>query len=118
MKTFQVLQFHIHAPSEHTFDGGKHYDVEVHVVHINPVETKLAVLGIYFDVEAGGNQTNDFITSLQASKAVYNSSQISPKIPLMDLINKLDKTKIYHYSGSLTTPPCSEIVTWIVIHDP
>ena len=38
--------------------------------------------------------------------------------PLMKLVNNLDKSQIYHYEGSLTTPPCSEIVSWIVIDDP
>ena len=39
-------------------------------------------------------------------------------LPTMNLINKLNKKNLYYYKGSLTTPPCSEIVNWIVVHDP
>lgn len=63
LETFQILQFHIHSPSEHTFDG-KSYDVEVHFVHKSYNENKLAVLAVFFDREDGGDQTNEFIASL------------------------------------------------------
>lgn len=61
---FAPIQFHIHAPSEHTFNG-KHYDLELHIVHTDYVSSRLAVLAIYFDVAAGGNLDNPFITALK-----------------------------------------------------
>ena len=51
---------HFHAPSEHTFNG-KHYDLELHIVNSNPGVTDLSVIGIMFDVKAGGGSTNWFI---------------------------------------------------------
>lgn len=55
---------HIHAPSEHTFNG-KAYDLELHLVHRNFMDNSLAVIGVFFDVEEGGNHHNEFIESLQ-----------------------------------------------------
>ncbi|CDW72963.1 UNKNOWN [Stylonychia lemnae] len=113
LETYQILQFHVHAPSEHTFDG-KFYDLEIHFVHKHFTEGGLAVISVQFDVEDGGNQDNDFITALRLNQ----KNLTGLNIPAMKLFEQLDKSKLYHYQGSLTTPPCSEIVTWIVVHDP
>ena len=68
---------HIHAPSEHTFDG-KHYDLELHLVHRKFGTNILGVLALFFDVKAGGNEENDFIASLKLE--VHN-----PVVPLVPL---------------------------------
>jgi carbonic anhydrase len=60
---FHPLQFHFHAPSEHTFDG-KHYDLELHIYHIDITKKHKSVLAVYFDVEMGGDKVNPFITSV------------------------------------------------------
>ena len=54
---YNVLQFHFHSPSEHTFDGD-HYDLEMHIVHQNAEKTEYAVVAIYFDVDEGGDEEN------------------------------------------------------------
>lgn len=51
---FDTLQFHFHSPSEHTIDG-EHRDLELHIVHRKHEGTDLAVIGIFFDREKGGN---------------------------------------------------------------
>lgn len=70
MKTYTPLQFHFHAPSEHTVEG-KYYDLEVHFVHKNQgatdtgiAESYGAVIGVFFDVQAGGAEENAFIASV------------------------------------------------------
>lgn len=104
---------HFHAPSEHTFNG-KNYDLELHMVHKEYNTDNLSVLAIYFDVAAGGDMDNPFIASLKFDQ----KNPVASSVPLTDLINKLKKDKMYNYKGSLTTPPCSEVVNWIVVNDP
>lgn len=59
--TFVPLQFHFHAPSEHTVDG-KSYDLEVHFVHKYKDTGDLgAVIGVFFDTSVGGDTDNFFI---------------------------------------------------------
>ena len=45
-----------------------HYDLELHIVHSNYEQTELAVIGIFFDVDEGGDEENDFIKSLSLNK--------------------------------------------------
>lgn len=54
---FVPLQFHIHAPSEHTFDGALR-DLELHFVHLYEGGALGAVIGVSFDRVAGGNEDN------------------------------------------------------------
>jgi len=54
-----MAQLHFHAPSEHTIDG-KYFDLEMHIVH-RYSDTQFLVLGIFFDMEEGGSETNEFI---------------------------------------------------------
>lgn len=112
-KKYELLQFHFHSPSEHKLNGNS-YDMEVHLVH-KCEDGKLAVIGILMKEGKG----NDFIKTLwnnlpknQGKEHVVadlkiNASQLLP-------IN----TSYYTYSGSLTTPPCSEIVNWYVLKAP
>ena len=60
VKAHKLLQFHMHAPSENTFDG-KHYDLEFHFVHQDYEDGSLAVISVSFDVNHGGSSRNEFI---------------------------------------------------------
>lgn len=66
VSNYTTASFHIHAPSEHSFNG-LHYDLEMHVVHTDDTSggKKLGVTAIFFDTKKGGNSKNDFIDSLQ-----------------------------------------------------
>lgn len=120
---FMPLQFHFHAPSEHSVDG-KLYDAEVHFVHTikgsNAVgstaqpEIPGAVVGIFFDVKAGGNHPNAFLDSLFA--AVASSTSLKPTtIDMRKFLASVDMTEYWSYDGSFTTPPCTEGLKWTVI---
>ena len=90
------------------------------MVHRSYSENSLAVVGVFFDSVKGGNKANPFIDSLQLDTLLPNKTTqvVSKNIPLMPLIKSLNTEKLYTYKGSLTTPPCSEIVTWLVVNNP
>ncbi len=109
---FRLVQVHFHSPSEHTI-GGKQFPFEAHFVHRDN-ENKLAVLGILFK---NGNSNNELEQILREAKGdnydgkigrmTFNPNGLLPK-----------SLKVYRYMGSLTTPPCSEGVSWHVAVEP
>ncbi|MEK7253172.1 MAG: carbonic anhydrase family protein [Bacteroidota bacterium] len=113
---YNLLQFHFHAGSEHTVKGVQ-YPAEIHFVHQNTTTGKLSVIGVF--VEEGDE--NDFLADVlehfphhegeYTSTDHYNATSLLP-----DSWNKWGK-HFWYYDGSLTTPPCSEIVNWFVMED-
>lgn len=105
---FGPLQFHFHAPSEHTVDGTQ-YDLEVHFVHLYRADNGLGgVIGVFFDRSAG-NEDNEFL------EALWDTSGDTLKVPSASFLEGIDMSKYWNYEGSLTTPPCTEGVKWTVI---
>ena len=99
------IQFHVHAPAEHTFDGVRH-DLELHIVHSDTGSSgRYTVLAIFFDTVAGGNTENEFIESLKA-----NENNPTVNLDMEKLVRQLDLSTVYTYDGSLTTPTCDELV--------
>lgn len=113
---YTPLQFHFHAPSEHTVNG-RLYDLELHIVHQKKnTNVELgAVIGVFFDVEAGGSTPNAFIDQLHADKASAKGYVTPGSVDLASFLGSLDFTKYWQYRGSLTTPPCSEGIKWVVL---
>ena len=113
-KTYAAVQFHFHAPSEHTVDG-EHFPMEMHVVH-QAEDGALAVVGVL--VEEGAQ--NPSIAPLWAQLAEVPGTQATMRIPaeFAEHLFSGDPTGVYHYGGSLTTPPCSEGVSWYVRRTP
>lgn len=110
---YRLLQFHFHTPSEHTVDG-KSFAMEVHLVHKDLATGNLAVIGVLFNEGAENPLLQEFINNLPAVKdSTFNSTM---KFIASDLLPT--SMSYYTYAGSLTTPPCSEIVTWIVMKNP
>jgi len=110
-KEYKLLQFHYHAKSEHTIDG-KHFPIEVHFVH-KYSDVDFAVLSIFFNEGKGNKLFADYLTQFPINKGEYVSEKT---IDLKELFPS--DLSYYYYKGSLTTPPCSEVVNWYVLKFP
>lgn len=111
--TYDLKQYHFHAPSEHTVNG-KHYPMEMHMVHAS-ADNKLAVVGVFIEEGAENAAFAPVWAKLPTSKSV-ESHYADVKVDINQLLPGA-KTS-YRYDGSLTTPPCSESVKWIVMTEP
>lgn len=111
--TYHLKQFHFHTPSEHTLDG-MHLPMEMHMVHQSE-EGSLAVIGILFREGSIPNENfAKIITNLPNAKGETNHITDTA----LELKIHLPKDNYaYHYTGSLTTPPCSENVQWLVLRE-
>lgn len=109
---FTLLQFHFHSPSEHAI-AGKRSAMEGHFVHRHS-DDHLAVVAALI-VPGGSNAA--FSAIMQAAPAKSGATAaVSPPIDPRDLLpGNLAAT--WRYEGSLTTPPCSQIVDWIVCNE-
>jgi carbonic anhydrase len=110
---YQLLQYHFHAPSEHTVKG-RHSPMEMHMVH-KAADGKLAVVGVFIE-EGQHNAAFDPVWSNLPKEKGLESHFPSVKVNVDDLLPAARTS--YRYDGSLTTPPCSEGVTWIVMTTP
>ena len=111
-KTFELKQFHFHAPSEHTIDG-QQMPMEMHLVH-KTTDGHVAVVGVMI-VE--GTHNENFAPIWDYLPTERNTEQRSPvRFNAMDLLP--EDHSYYHYLGSFTTPPCTEGVLWFVLCEP
>ena len=109
---YELVQFHFHTPSEHRLKG-RGFDLELHLVHKSATGA-LAVIGVFLKRGASSGSLTPIFKNLP--------NDINVKHPLERPFNParfLPTTQIhYRYAGSLTTPPCTEGVQWIVIRKP
>jgi carbonic anhydrase len=111
---WKSVQFHFHAPCEHTVDSKQH-DVELHVVHKHETDHhRLCVIGIMFEMDKEAPK-NEFITSLQLENLPNKRAKLTIRIADL-LLDVVDERK-FNYPGSLTIPPCSEGVEWLLVRE-
>jgi len=112
-RAYQLVQYHFHAPSEHTVNG-MHFPMEMHLVHTN-ADGQLAVIGALI-TEGPHNAAFDPIwANLPATMGVEHHLE-HVNVDVDALLPQARTT--YRYQGSLTTPPCSEGVQWFVMTTP
>ena len=110
---YELIQFHFHAPSEHTVHG-KQYPMEMHFVHKSP-SGALAVVGVFIEKGTHNKAFDPIWENLPKQKGIVSHYE-HVQVNVDDLLPQ--STKSYRYDGSLTTPPCSEVVKWIVLQSP
>ncbi|MBI1650496.1 carbonic anhydrase [Hyphomicrobium sulfonivorans] len=110
-ETFKLVQMHFHHDSEHTFDG-HHTPLEAHFVN-RSANGKLLVLGVMINEGAANSEIEKVWQVMPKAEGEANAREA---IDFAQLIPA--GGKFYRYAGSLTTPPCSEIVEWVVYADP
>jgi carbonic anhydrase len=112
-KTYNLLQFHFHAPSEHTING-EYYDMELHLVHQSD-DGEYAVIGVMIKAGSENDAYTPVWEHLPAEKGELETiSGVS--VNAIDLLP--EDRSYYRYNGSFTTPPCTEGVKWFVLSTP
>jgi carbonic anhydrase len=106
---FNLVQFHFHAPSENHVNG-KSFPLEAHLVHADK-DGNLAVLAVMF--EEGAENAGLAKAWAQMPQKVDEKQTLSATLDVDDII-PADRD-YYRFNGSLTTPPCSEGVRWLVL---
>jgi carbonic anhydrase len=119
-KTYQFKQLHFHTPSEHLIDGMT-FPMEMHVVNTVRDEQKgegpvYVVIGMLFKMGHENKFIKEFLNSVPREEDKKESLQRGI-VKLEDLFAGIPKNELgtyYYYHGSLTTPPYSESVEWLV----
>ncbi len=111
-RSFELVQFHFHRPSEERING-KGYEMVAHLVH-RDAEGKLAVVAVL--LERGKAQS--VIQTVWNNLPLEKNDTVTPSV-VLDVNELLPARRDYFtYMGSLTTPPCSEGVLWLVMKEP
>jgi len=108
-RDYFLVQFHLHSHSEHSLDN-KFYPLELHMLHKNDAG-ELLVIGVFLK-EGVSNETLGQVFENISKKRFGELMTINPGNLLPN-----DRS-FFHYMGSLTTPPCSEKVLWLVMKGP
>lgn len=106
---YELKQFHFHEPAEHTIKGVR-YPLVIHMVHKSK-EGKFAVVAIMAQEDKKSNETFEFLDKYLPTKA-NDTVKVNDDF---NINNVLPKNRTYYtYTGSLTTPPCTEGVQWFI----
>jgi carbonic anhydrase len=110
---YELVQFHFHKPSEESIDGKRHAMV-AHLVH-KDAEGRLAVVAVLLNA----GDINPMVATLWNNLPPRKEAEAEPNGVEIDASDLLPSDRTYYtFAGSLTTPPCSEGVTWFVLRTP
>ncbi len=112
-RVYELIQFHFHTPSEHLIKG-RSFPMEMHIVHKSE-DGELLVVGIMMK-EGKPNELLEELWKVLPLKDGKEKFREDVKINATDLFPS--NKDYYTYTGSLTTPPYTEGVRWIVMKTP
>ena len=111
--TYKLVQFHFHHPAEERLNY-KGFAMVAHLVHQN-AQGQLAVLAVLFDP----GEASAMIQKVWTHMPLDMGDRVNLPDGLIDLNETLPKDmRYYQFIGSLTTPPCTEGVLWLVLRQP
>jgi carbonic anhydrase len=111
--TYKLLQFHFHTPSEEQVNY-RNSAMVAHLVHKNN-EGQLAVVAVLLDPGVA----NALIDKVWTYMPLDTNDRVRMPLGLIDMNELLPKDQRYfQFIGSLTTPPCTEGVLWMVMKQP
>ena len=109
---FELKQFHFHTPSENHING-KPFPMEAHLVHSDK-DGNFAVVAVMFE-EGAPNKALEAAWARMPEKA--GDKHPLPDAVAAEALLPADRD-YYRFNGSLTTPPCTEGVWWLVMKEP
>ncbi|XP_010931134.1 alpha carbonic anhydrase 1, chloroplastic [Elaeis guineensis] len=115
-KNYSLKSVHWHSPSEHTIDGER-FPVELHMVHMSD-DGKAAVVAILYQYGRHDPllvQIQKQLKEVDEEACRRDEEAHIPVGVVQTRALKRHTNKYYRYSGSLTTPPCTENVTWSIL---
>jgi len=112
-RNYELAQFHFHRPSEERISG-KASEMVAHLVH-KAEDGKLAVVAVLLEKGA----ENPVIQTIWNNLPLEKNEYVTPPGLTIDVADLLPADRSYYtYMGSLTTPPCTEGVLWLVLKQP
>jgi len=111
-RRFELQQFHFHRPSEERIDG-RAFEMSAHLVHKDE-QGRLVVVTLLIDK----GPAQPVVQKVWNNLPLERMEEVAARVPL-ELASLLPADRRYYtYMGSLTTPPCTEGVQWIVMRQP
>ena len=112
-RRYELVQFHFHKPAEERVNG-RAFDMVAHLVHKDP-EGRLAVVAVLLD---RGGMAQPLIQTVWNNLPLEKGDEVAARAPLdLNALLPTDR-RYYTYMGSLSEPPCTEGVLWMVMKTP